>query len=130
MADIFWPGGVPDEPLAEGISLTPLESGTSFDTESGDVMTGPGGLGFVFTLTATYPMSHHQCQGLWLPWWMARSRDGGCDNGMSAFWLRQPYSRVPWQWIRRPQEQVRFERDGLGWLVTLPLRSLPRETLT
>lgn len=129
MADIFWPAGVPDEPLLEGLEWSPLDTGVADDTESGDVMTGPGGLGQVILLGASYPMSNNQYRGLWLPWWMARMRDGGCDNGVHAFWLREPYSRVPIQWIRQPQQKIVPQRDGLGWIVRLPLRSLPLASL-
>ncbi len=126
MADLFWPGGVPDDPLLEGLNWRILGTGQSFATESGDLMTGPGGLGTIVTMTPTYPMSNHQFNGLFLPWWLAPRKQGGCDNGMHAFWLRDPMDRKPWQWIRQPDADMRPERDGLGWLVMLPLRSLPR----
>jgi hypothetical protein len=61
-----------------------------------------------------------------LPWWMARKSNCGCEQGMVAFWLRDPDSRIPMRFMRVHGQKIARVRDGdIGFLVTLPLVRLP-----
>ena len=125
MAEIYWPAAVDDDPL-QGVSVTPVENGESFEAREGQFRVAPVNLGQSVLMSATFAMSEHQFLGIWWPWWMARKTNGGCENGTVAFWLRDPFTRTPMRWIRQPKQQVRIEEDGgIGRLVTLPLVRLP-----
>jgi hypothetical protein len=133
MADtwnIHWPAGVPDDPLQDGLSLRLLENGRYAVTESGQERAAPVNVGVAWEMTAGFPMSAEQFEGLWLPWWTAHARDGGCANGVIPFWLRHPVPqgimRVPWRWYRMQGQPMRPERDGSGRIVWLSLRSRPQ----
>ena len=125
MAEIYWPVGVEDDPLV-GVSVTPVENAESFEPREGQFRMAPVNLGQSVLMTATFPMSWSQFNGIWWPWWMNRKTLGGADNGAVAFWLRDPFTLKPMRWIRQPKQQIRIEQDGaIGRLITLPLVRLP-----
>jgi hypothetical protein len=126
MAELFWPSGVGDDPLKDSVQVTYPENGEYFASRPGDQRGAPVLLGKTHLLSATYPMSQHQFHGLWLPWWMARKIHGGCDQGVCAFWLREPWTRVPTRYVRQQDQSMQPVQDGLGYLVTLALRSIPQ----
>jgi hypothetical protein len=130
MAEIYWPSGVGDDPLRDQIDWQPAENGTYMPTLSAQLRSAPASIGISVNMTAAYPMSDHQFNALWLPWWLARKTAGGCNNGTHAFWLRDPVDRSsgvrkPYRWIRQQGQAMRPARDGLGWIITLPLMRLP-----
>jgi hypothetical protein len=130
MAEIYWPAGVGDDPLRDSIDWQPQDNGAYQDTASSQQRSAPNSIGISVHLTAAYPMSDHQFNGLWLPWWWAKKSAGGCFNGTHAFWLRDPIDRSsgvrkPYRFVRQKGQNMRPVRDGLGWIVTLPLMRLP-----
>jgi hypothetical protein len=125
VAEIYWPAGVGDDPLLD-MGWEPVENGEAFSAREGQFRQAPVNLGTSVLITPTYPMSNHQFYGLWLPWWNARKVNGGCEQGMVAFWLRDPDSRVPMRFMRVHGQKINRVRDGqVGFLVTLPLVRLP-----
>jgi hypothetical protein len=108
------------------ISYEPIENGEYAQTASGHVRAGIVNTGFALELRADYPMSDHQFFGLFEPWWHSPPRVGGCANGVSPFWLRDPFLRAPYRWIRLEGQRMSPRRDGVGWVVNLPLLRLPQ----
>lgn len=125
MAEIYWPAGVADDPLQEGLQYGLRENGASAKTDSGQDRLAPRFSAADFEISAGYPMSGFQFKGLWLPWWQGAPSSGGCLNGTVAFWLRDPITRIPFKWTRIFGEKMRPERDGLGFIVWLSLLRLP-----
>jgi hypothetical protein len=126
MADIYWPAGVGDMPERDSLQWQPVESGEFATMQAGAVRGAPRALGFSVTMVGSYPMSMTQFKGLFLPWWKARASSGGCDNGMTPFWLRDPYELIPYRWVRQEGQTLRPVPDGLGFMVQLPLLRLPQ----
>lgn len=132
MVERYWPAGVPDDPLADTLTWTPVENGLFFSTGPGRVRAAPVSSALAVNLTADYPMSDHQFHGLWLPWWLARGSAGGVDNGLLPFWLRDPIqrdargNRRPFLFMRQEEGGMQTpKRDGAGWIITLSLMRLP-----
>lgn len=119
MADIYWPA-VTDDPLREGYSWQLSETLAVAQTGSGQERVAASLSGADVVMTAGYPMSKWQFEGVWLPWWLAKRQAGGCENG-TPFWLRCPELRRPLLWARKHGEAMRHERDGLGKIVWLTL---------
>ncbi len=130
MADLFsiyWPGGVGDDPLRDGLSYRPVENGQFVRTLSGGGRGGPASSALSIHMVATFPMSDYQLWGVWWPWWTAFPADGGPMNGTVPFWLRDPFgARLPYRWRRFDNEPIEPFRDGKGWLVRLSLERLPQ----
>jgi hypothetical protein len=129
VAEIFWPAGVPDDPL-KFPTWEPIDNGLYFSTTSGNDRMAENNFGVAINMLADYPMTDYQFNGLWLPWWFARKINGGCSMGTSAFWLRDPiqrmpYVRKPFRWTRQQGQNMKPTRDGLSWIVNLPLKRLP-----
>ncbi len=132
MAELFWPAGVPDDPLAETLIWAPVETGLYFSTGPGRVRAAPFDTGVAVNMTADYPMSDYQFNALFLPWWLGPAASGGCANGVLPFWLRDPIHRdarglrLPWKWMRQENGGLATpKRDGAGWIITLALMRLP-----
>ena len=125
MAEIFWCAGVGDDPLLESLNWVPIENGAYVETSSNQQRSAPRDVGLGVLVSGDYPMSDHQFKALWLPWWMARKRDGGCDNGATPFWMRDPIDRKPYLFRRQKDQAMQPVRDGVGWVIGLSLMRLP-----
>lgn len=121
MADIFWPAGVPDSPLFPLQQWEMVDNGYEASVAPGQLRTAPRSLGNAINFTADYPMSRHQYFAIFMPWWSRRMSLGGCDNGVTPFWLRDPYERIPYRVIRQIGQKMDPQRDGFGFVVRLPL---------
>ena len=104
----------------------PLENGASAETGSGQIRVAPRNSGVMIRLRPIYPMSDWQFKGIWRPWWFSMPEQGGPSNGTFRFWLRDPIDLKPQRHIRDPGQAIDAKRDGLSWLVMLPLLQLPR----
>ncbi len=129
MAEVYWPAGIPDDPL-QYPAWEPVDNGAYFNTGSGNVRVSEANFGVAINMTADYPMTDYQFNGVWLPWWFARKVNGGCSQGTAAFWMRDPiqrtpYFRKPFRWIRQQGQNMKPRRDGRSWIITLPLMRLP-----
>ena len=121
MDDIYFPGGLSDDPLLEGLQWTPRENGDFAQTDSGQPRGGARHSGVDIDMVAGYAMTRYQFNGIFLPWWLGRKRNGGCDNGASAFWMRDPFERLPFLWQRQQGQAMRPQADGTGFVVWLSL---------
>ncbi len=130
MAEIYFPAGVADDPIKGSVVWRPVSNGKFSRIGSGFTRVAPVNTGVAVDMAADYPMSEHQFNGLFLPWWLGRKLQGGCEQGCVPFWLRDPVQRTqgvrkPYRWIAQESEPMVPTRDGIGWIVRLALQRLP-----
>lgn len=120
MADLYWPAGVEDIPVREGLTYAPRDMGRHFQTESGDTMSAVRVSDAGVDVTASYVMSESQF-GIWLAWWKAQTK-----GGILPFWLRDPVERKPYRFRLQPGQSYQVTRPSpRSVLVTIPLLRLP-----
>lgn len=122
-ADAYWP--LADDMPLEGFSWSIVENGDYARMEKGAIRTAPVAMGTWVEYEGDYAMSEAQFSGLFIPWWTKRASLGGVSNGVTPFWLRDPTDQKPYRWIRQQDQKMTPTRDGVGWLVRLPLLRIP-----
>jgi hypothetical protein len=130
MAEIYFPAGVADDPIKGSVQWQPVSNGKFASTGSGSERGAPVNTGTAINMAADYPMSEHQFNGLFLPWWLGKKLDGGCEQGLAPFWMRDPIQRTsgvrkPYRWRAQQGDPMVPTHDGLSWIVRLSLQRLP-----
>jgi hypothetical protein len=120
MVDRYWPLGISDMPLREGLTYAPRYLGQDFTTESGEVSTSIRVSDAGVDMTASYVMTNWQFL-VFEEWWRKTLR-----GGILPFWLRDPKILKPFKWRVQPGQTMQVSSlTATEERVTLPLLRLP-----